>query len=129
MGLFNSVGKVLKGAVSVAAPIIIAGAMPEAVINTAVAGAVKHTPIVKNNNAIPFLNLLLSSGISYVKYATATGDWGGAVVPALQQNSLLLAQLPEVWLVNTANPVPSPCLCCFELRKLEPALILKYPVQ
>ncbi len=89
MSFFKSLGKVAKGVVEVAAPIAVAVVQPAAIINTVVAGAVKHTPLIKNNNAIPYLNLLFSSGISYVRYGTQTGDWAGSVMPALQEGGML----------------------------------------
>lgn len=80
--------KSLKKVAQVAAPMVIASAMPEAAINTAVAGMAKHTPSV-DNQFIPILNLLASTAMSYIPKALDTGDWVAPILPALQEGGVL----------------------------------------
>lgn len=55
---------------------------PSIMVNTAVAAGVKHASPIRNN-AIPFLNLGLSTGMAYLKHGLSSGDWAGAIVPAI----------------------------------------------
>lgn len=86
MSFWKSLGKVAQAAV----PVAIGIAMPESIINTAVMGGVKHgTPI--NNQQIPLVNLVLSTGISYLTHATSSGDWVGSIIPAIQHGGMMTA--------------------------------------
>jgi hypothetical protein len=84
MGFWKSLGKIAK----VAAPVIIGAAMPQAVVNTALAGVAKHTPLI-SNQTIPVLNLAVSTGVSYFSKAIDTGDWVAPILPALQEGGVL----------------------------------------
>jgi len=84
----KGIGKVAVGTAKVAAPVVLSAVTPEAIINTAVGAVVKHGTKVPNN-AIPYLNILLSSGVAYAKNVAATGDWAASVAPALQQGGVL----------------------------------------
>lgn len=80
--------KTLKKIGQAAVPVVIAAAMPEAVVNTTIGGAIKHgTPI--NNQSIPVLNLVASTLFHYVPAAIETGDWVAPIIPALQQGGIL----------------------------------------
>ncbi len=84
MKIFKALGKVAQAV----APVAIAAAMPQAVINTTVGGVIKHgTPI--NNQSIPVLNLVASTLYHYLPVAIQTHDWVTPIVPALQQGGLL----------------------------------------
>lgn len=73
-----------------AVPTLITIAMPEAGINVAAGMGIKHaTPI--NNQAIPFLNLAVSTLVCYGRHVAAGEDWGAAVMPALSEGGLLMA--------------------------------------
>lgn len=90
MSFFSKLGKVAGAVAQAAAPVVIASVMPEAMVNVGAGAAVKHgTPI--NNNAIPFLNIALSTAVSYGKSVAATGDWTGSIAPALQHGVTLAA--------------------------------------
>lgn len=104
MGFWKSFGKVAKAA----APVVIAAAMPDAIVNTAIGTVAKHTPIV-NNQAIPAINLLASTIMSYVPRALDTGDWVTPILPALQEGGVLagmstaLHQTLKIPMANTFN--------------------------
>jgi len=86
MSFWKSLGKVAQAAV----PVVIGAAMPDSIVNTAIAGVVKHgTPI--NNQAIPVLNLAASTLLSYVPKVIETGDWVAPIMPALHEGGLLTA--------------------------------------
>ena len=86
MSFWKSLGKVAQAAV----PVAIGIAMPQAITNTAIAGVAKHTPFV-NNQAIPAVNLLASTLMTYVPQALSTGDWVAPIMPSLQAGGLLAA--------------------------------------
>ncbi len=86
--MFKALGKVLKGAIGVAAPVVLTLVQPEALLNTAVMGGVKHATKV-SNQSIPYLNLLMSCGIKYAMMGSSTGDWAGSIMPALQAGGVL----------------------------------------
>ena len=86
MSFWKSLGKVAQAAV----PVVIGIAMPQSVVNTVVAGAAKHSPLV-NNQAIPAINLVASTLMFYVPRALDTGDWVTPILPALQDGGLLAA--------------------------------------
>jgi len=88
-GLFKVLGKGVIGVVKLALPAAITSVMPEAVINTAVAGVAKHTPVVKNG-AIPYLNLIISIGIAYVRNLTSGGDYITSIAPAITEGATLM---------------------------------------
>ncbi len=86
MGFWKSLGKVAKAAV----PVVIGVAMPQAIVNTGIAGVVKHTPFV-DNSSIPVVNLLASTAVAYLPRAIESGDWVTPIMPALQEGGLLAA--------------------------------------
>lgn len=79
-------GKLFKGIGTVAkaiAPVAIAAAAPEALINNAVAAVVKHATKI-DNQAIPGLNVVLSSGAAFVRNGVTSGNWGvEGIIPAV----------------------------------------------
>lgn len=75
----KGMGKVAQAAV----PIVITAVQPEALVNNAVLGGVKHGTNI-NNQSLPVLNLLGSTAYAYVKTAMATGDLTGSIVPAVK---------------------------------------------
>ena len=84
MSFFGKLGKAVSVVAQTALPIVIAAKFPEAMVNTAVGGVVKHaTPIP--NGSIPVLNAVVSVGVAYAKHGLSTGDWHGAIGPALQE--------------------------------------------
>jgi len=86
MSFWKSLEKVAQSAV----PLIIGATMPDAIVNTALGTVVKHgTPIP--NQAIPVLNLLVSTLLAYVPRAMETGDWVASIIPAMQEGGLLAA--------------------------------------
>lgn len=84
MSFWKSFGKVAKASV----PVVIGIAMPEAVINTVIGGVAKHTPTI-NNQAIPAINLVASTLLSYIPKALSTGDWVTPILPSLQEGGVL----------------------------------------
>ncbi len=91
MGFFSGLGKIIKGAVKVAAPVVIAVASPESLINTAAGVVVKHGMKKVPNGAIPYLNLAVSTAVAYGRAVASTGDWDGAILPALQAGGIAAA--------------------------------------
>jgi len=85
MSFWKTLGKIAK----VAAPVVIGAAMPQAMMNTAIAGVAKHTPVI-SNQSIPVINLLASTAMAYVPQVMATGDWVAPILPSLQQGGLLM---------------------------------------
>jgi len=79
----------LKKAAQTAVPVIIATAMPEAMINTTAGSVLKHTTPI-NNQSIPMTNLVVSTLAYYLPTALQTGDWVAPIIPALQQGGLLM---------------------------------------
>lgn len=86
MSFWKSLGRVAQAAV----PVAIGAAMPQSLINTAVMGGIKHGTNF-NNQAIPVVNLIASTGISYLNHATSSGDWVGSIMPAIHEGGLLTA--------------------------------------
>lgn len=84
MNFWKTLGKVAQAAV----PVVIGIAMPQAAVNTAIGGIVKHTPMI-NNQAIPAVNLLASTLMYYIPKALDTGDWVAPILPALQEGGIL----------------------------------------
>ena len=82
--LFKAAGKVASFAV----PIAIATVHPEAMINTALGTMAKHGTKI-NNQALPVLNLLLSTGFSFARHGLTTGDWVGGISQAIQEGATL----------------------------------------
>jgi len=91
MGFFSGLGKALGAVVKVAAPVVIAAAAQEALINTAAGAAVKHGMRRVPNNAIPYLNLALSTAVAYGRTVATTGDWTGSIAPALKMGGITMA--------------------------------------
>lgn len=91
MGFFKSLGKAIKIVVKVATPVVIAVVKPEALINIAAGAAVKHGMSRVPNNAIPYLNLLMSTGVAYGRKVVSTGEWTGSIMPALAEGGVLAA--------------------------------------
>ena len=88
--MFGFLKKVGKAAAQVAVPLAISIAEPAALINTAVMGGVKNaTPI--NNQSIPFVNLLLSTGVSFGRQVASGIDPLSALMPAISEGGLLTA--------------------------------------
>ncbi|KPJ92586.1 MAG: hypothetical protein AMS18_07070 [Gemmatimonas sp. SG8_17] len=82
--------KLLKGIGSAVVPVVIGMAAPESIINAAVMGGIKNaTPI--NNQAIPFINLAASTGVSYARHLMTGQDPVSAIMPALSEGGLLMA--------------------------------------
>lgn len=84
MSFWKTLGSIAK----VAAPVVISMAMPQAAINTAIAGVAKHSNVV-SNQAIPVINLFASTIASYLPRAIDTGDWITPILPALHDGGLL----------------------------------------
>lgn len=89
-GFFKALGKAAKGVAKVAAPVVIAAVKPEALINMALGAAVKHGVSRVPNNAIPYLNLGISTAVSYARRVGSDG-WTGAIMPALTEGGALAA--------------------------------------
>jgi len=89
MSFWKSLGKVAGAVVKTAAPVVIASVMPEAMVNTAAGAIVKHGTKI-SNNAIPYVNLILSTAVVYGRGVMTTGDWGSSVAPAIQQGVMLM---------------------------------------
>jgi len=88
MSFFKKLGKGLYSAVKVLAPVVIVVAKPGTVAYVIAGLIIKHgTPI--SNKAIPYLNLGISSALSYAQNVRTTGDWSGAILPALQTGALM----------------------------------------
>jgi hypothetical protein len=87
--LMRGLGKAGAAVVKTAAPVVLAAVTPEAIINTAVGAVAKHGISKLPNGAIPYLNLGISSAVSYAKNVVATGDWAGSVGVALQEGGVL----------------------------------------
>lgn len=87
-------GKLLNGVTDVVkaiAPAAIAVTQPEVLINNAVGAVVKHATKI-DNQAIPGLNVILSSAASFVKNGMATGNWSAeAIMPAVAEGAMLAA--------------------------------------
>lgn len=90
MSFWSKVTKFGRGVAKVAAPVVLATVQPEAMLNTAVGLAAKHTVAKLPNNAIPYLNLGISTAVCYAKGVASLG-WEGALVPALQEGGALAA--------------------------------------
>lgn len=89
MSFLSKLGKTLGTVIQVAAPVVIATVKPEVLANVAGGALIKHaTPI--NNQSIPYINLAISSAVSYAHKVAATGDWTGSIVPALHEGGLLM---------------------------------------
>lgn len=77
-----------KAVVQTAVPVAIAAVAPEAMINTAAGAVVKHG-VKRANSAIPYLNLIISAGVSYAKHLAAGEDPVGAIFPAISEGGAL----------------------------------------
>lgn len=88
MSFFKSLGKIVTGVAKIAAPVVLTVVQPEALINLALGSAAKHTVGKLPNDAIPYLNMGLSTA---VRYAANVGDlgWQAAIMPALQEGGML----------------------------------------
>lgn len=89
-------GKILKGIGAVgkaAVPVVAAVVTPEALINNAAAGVVKHIrPNSQGkNDAIPFLNLLVSTGVCYAKNALSRGEFVASIPQSVEEGFRLMA--------------------------------------
>jgi hypothetical protein len=82
--------KILSSVVEAAVPAAIAIAMPGAMVNTAIGSAIKHKTRV-NNQAIPLLNLIGSTGFSYARQLMSGVDPLAAIMPAVSEGGLLMA--------------------------------------
>jgi len=91
MGFFRGLGKVVTTVAKIAAPVVIAAAKPEALINTALGAVVKHGMSKVPNNAIPYLNLGISAAVAYGRRVAATGDWDGSILPAVMEGGITMA--------------------------------------
>lgn len=89
MSFWKTIGKVATTAVKVATPIAIVAVNPEAAINTAAGAFVKHGLKKVPTDSIPYLNILLSSGISFAKHVAAGVEPSQAILPALSEGGLL----------------------------------------
>jgi len=82
--------KLIKGITNVAkavAPVAIAAAQPEALINNAAAAVVKHSTKI-DNQVIPGLNVVLSTGAVFVRNGMTTGNWGPeGIMPAVLEGA------------------------------------------
>lgn len=80
--------KALYTGVKILAPIVIVVAKPTTVAYALAGFIMKHgTPV--NNQAIPYINLGVASAISYVQNVRITGDWDGAILPAIQAGAMM----------------------------------------
>ncbi len=87
---FKAIGKGAFAVIKVAAPVAIAAIEPGTMINTFVAGAAKHSKILRgNNNAIPYLNMLASTGLALFRNMGVYGDLGTAIMPSLMEGLAL----------------------------------------
>jgi len=91
MGFFKGLGKAVTAVAKVAAPVVIAAAQPESLVNLAAGAVVKHGMSRVPNNAIPYLNLAISTAVAYGKRVASTGDWSEAIMPALMEGGALTA--------------------------------------
>lgn len=91
MGFFSRLGKAVTAVAKVAAPVVIAVAKPEALINIAAGAAVKHGMSKVPNSTIPYLNLLVSTGVAYGRKVASTGEWTGSIMPALAEGGVMAA--------------------------------------
>lgn len=91
MSFFSKLGKIAGAIVKVAAPVVIAAAAPESLVNVAAGAVVKHGMSKVPNSAIPFVNLAVSTLVSYGKTVAVTGDWTGSMLPALQAGGVMAA--------------------------------------
>lgn len=91
MGFFKSLGKAVTTVVKVAAPVVIAVAKPESLINVAAGAVVKHGMSRVPNNAIPYVNLALSTAVAYGRRVATTGEWTGSIMPALTEGGVTAA--------------------------------------
>ena len=82
--------KILSGVIEAVVPAAISMAMPEAWINTAIGAGVKHKTKL-NNQAIPLVNLLASTGVSYARHLATGNDPVASIMPALSEGGLLMA--------------------------------------
>jgi hypothetical protein len=87
--MFGKIFKVVGKAAQLSVPMVLASVMPEALINNGVAAVVKHLPGERVNQAIPFMNLGVSSAISWVKHMVGGMDPVTAIAPAIQEGGLL----------------------------------------
>ena len=87
--ILKGVGKAASTAVKIAAPEAIAAIEPGTMVNTFAAGVIKHTPVIKNNNVIPYLNMLVSTGAALWKNMSIYGDFQTALVPSLTEGLTL----------------------------------------
>ena len=82
--------KLFSTVVEAAVPAAISIAMPESWINAGLGAAVKNGTAV-NNQAIPFLNLLGSTGVSYARHLMSGNDPVASIMPAISEGGLLMA--------------------------------------
>jgi hypothetical protein len=90
--LFKGIGKGVAAVVKVAAPVVLTAVEPASLINLAIGGVLKHKTRMSNGK-IPYLNLLASTGVSYVRNIVAgptAGDWAASLGPALQEGGALM---------------------------------------
>jgi hypothetical protein len=80
--IFRGIGKGVKAVTKTAVPLVLTAVEPAALINLAAGAALKHTPYLKDNNKIPYINMALSTGFSY--------------------NRLVIGRLPSVRLYKKA---------------------------
>lgn len=90
-GFFKALGKAAKGVAKVAAPVVIAVAKPETLINVALGTAVKHGMSRVPNNAIPYVNLGVSTAVAYARKIASGHDWTEAIMPSLAEGGVLAA--------------------------------------
>ena len=88
--MFGFLKKAAKIVAQAAVPVAISIAAPQSMINTAIMGGLKNaTPM--NNKAIPFVNLLLSTGVSFGRQIASGVDPMAALMPAISEGGLLTA--------------------------------------
>jgi hypothetical protein len=93
MSIFNGLYKIGKGIVATTTPTVIAMCVPESIPATVGAAVVKHRRVLSKtdigNNAIPYLNILISSAVSYYKHISINGDPVGSIIPAINDGVIM----------------------------------------
>lgn len=104
----NFLKKLVGGVVKVAAPVVIATALPETLINVAAGGVLKHKTRM-DNGKIPYWNLAISTAVSYGKRVLTGEDPVASIIPAAQEGGLWMAgstaihqalKLPKLFNIN-----------------------------
>lgn len=88
MGFFSFLKKTVTTVAKVAAPVVLTIVQPEALVNVAMGSVVKHALGRVPNDAIPYLNLGVSTLASFARHVPDQG-WEASLLPALQEGGLL----------------------------------------